>query len=418
MKAGLLMVGNELVDGTVRDVNASFIARELEPAGWEVSSILLVGDDAAAVKAGIEYLTVLSDALIVAGGLGPTVDDITAAAVAETFGLPLERNEKVLERLKGRFAAFRIPWTENNAKQACFPRGAEVIDNPAGTAAGFYLRRGKKIIVVVPGVPREVRKMVPEGVLPVLEKEFPGKRTRKTRKTLKVFGLSEARVDEMISRAGPFPHLSIGFYPHFPETHLVLIAEGADEKEAASRMERGEQVIREVLRPFIFGADDETLESVAARLLTTKGLTLAVAESFTGGLITDRLTDVPGSSLFLDRGIVSYSNEAKVDLLGVPREVIMRKGAVSRETAELMARGARERSRTDLGISTTGIAGPSGGSEEKPVGTVYLCLADAERVLCRKANFRWGRRGIKEMSAALVLDMIRRYLTGEKVCDE
>jgi nicotinamide-nucleotide amidase len=412
------MVGDELTGGSVQDINASFTARELDMIGWDVSAIMLVGDDPPSIISGLDYLFSRSDVVIVSGGLGPTADDITTAAIAEGLGLPLETDEKVLARLKERFHAYNIPWTENNAKQARFPRGSTIIDNPVGTAAGFYARTEKGAVIVVPGVPRELQRMIPGGVAPVLEREFNGERTIKARRTLKITGLSESRVDEIIAGIGPFPDISLGFYPHFPEQHLVVIARGRDADEAAARLEDADKRIRRALDGHVYGVDGETLEKIVGGLLEERGLTLAVAESFTGGLIADRLTDIPGISRFLERGIVAYSNDAKVELLKVPADVIEKHGAVSRETAEYMARGVKTSSGVDLGLSTTGIAGPAGGSDEKPVGTVYIALAAPDGIFCRKLSLRWGRRGIKEIGAQTALDMARRYLTGGAVCDE
>jgi len=415
MNAGILLVGDELIGGMVQDINSSYIAAQLDLAGWGVSAVLTVGDSNEAVKSGLEYLCVLSDAVIVAGGLGPTVDDITTAAVAAAFGLPLVCDERVLRKLKERFAEFHVPWTDNNAKQALFPEGSLIIENHGGTAAGFCLERDRKWVAVVPGVPGEAKKMVTEGVLPHFEKVCGAASEKKERKQLRLFGLSESKIDEAIGLLGPLPGVTIGFYPRFPEVHLVLTARGRDGREAALRLEEAEAKIDGTLHRHIIGHDDKTLEEVVAALLTKGGLTLSVAESCTGGLITDRLTDIPGSSVFLERGAVVYSNLAKEELLGVPAEIIERYGAVSRETAELMARGMRAMAKTDLALATTGIAGPGGGSVEKPVGTVYVALSDGEVTYCRKSQFRWGRRRIKEISSELALEMLRRYLTGSDV---
>ncbi len=415
MIAGILLVGDELIGGMVQDINSSYIAAQLDLAGWGVSAVLTVGDDNEAVKSGLEYLCALSDAVIVAGGLGPTADDITTAAVAAAFGLPLVSDERVLQTLKDRFAAFHISWTENNAKQALFPEGALVIENRVGTAAGFCLERDGKWVAVVPGVPGEAKKMVTEGVLPHFEKVCGAASEKKARKQLRLFGLSESKIDEAIGRLGALPGVTIGFYPRFPEVHLVLTARGREGREATMHLEEAEAKIDGVLHRHIIGYDDETLEGIVAALLTKGGFTLSVAESCTGGLIADRLTDIPGSSAFLERGAVVYSNLAKVELLGVPAEIIERYGAVSRETAELMARGMRAMAKTDLGLATTGIAGPSGGTLEKPVGTVYVALSDGEATYCRKSSFPWGRRRIKEISSELALEMLRRYLTGSDV---
>lgn len=418
MKAGILLVGDELTGGRVLDINSSYIAERLDLSGWGVSAIITVGDDGEAVKGGLEYLLDRSEGVIVAGGLGPTADDITTAAVAAAFNLSLHMDDEVLRKLKGRFETYHIPWTENNSKQAVFPAGAIVLENRAGTAAGFCIEQGGKLVAVIPGVPGEARRMTVEEVLPCFEKFFGKADEKKMRKQVRLFGLSESKIDETIALMGPFPDVSVGFYARFPEIHLLLTARGKNESEAAARLEEAVKKIHEKLGRYIYGYDDETIEGIVASLLIERGYTLAVAESCTGGLITDRLTNIPGSSGFLERGAVVYSNLSKVELLGVPPEIIKAHGAVSRETAELMARGVREMAKTDIGLATTGIAGPSGGSEEKPVGTVYFALSDSSKTYCRKSHFRWDRRRVKEISSQFALEMLRRYLIEGRVFDE
>jgi nicotinamide-nucleotide amidase len=237
-------------------------------------------------------------------------------------------------------------------------------------------------------------------------------------RTIKLFGLSEAKVDQTITALNfQIPGLNIGFYPRFPENHLVLTLRGTSEEDLRKKIAEAESRIYPALEKHIFGYDDDTLEEIVARLLTEKKMTLAVAESCTGGLITDRLTNVPGSSLFLERGVVSYSNESKVDLLGVPAKTIETFGAVSEETARLMAEGVRKLAGTDIGIGVTGIAGPTGGTVAKPTGTVYVALADREHTVCRHFQFRWERRRVKEISTQWALEMLRRHLT-EGTSDE
>ncbi|MBN2397871.1 MAG: competence/damage-inducible protein A [Deltaproteobacteria bacterium] len=415
MNIGILVVGNELTSGMTQDTNSSFAAREMNAQGWRVSAVVDVGDDAGAIKGGLDYLMGISDALVVAGGLGPTADDITTASIAEAFGLTLYTDEAVLRRLKERFAGFRIPWTENNAKQALFPEGAVVIDNQAGTACGFMVERKGRPVAVIPGVPVEAQRMLSEGVIPLFRERF-GSREYVVRRTIKVFRLTESRVDQELAQVDlNIPGVGIGFYPHFPQIRVVITSRSADAAVVEENLKCAEERINGRLGDYVFGYDGDTMEGITAALLTGRGLTLAVAESCTGGLITDRLTDVPGSSLFLERGVVVYSNASKIDLLGVPASVIERHGAVSEETAVLMAEGVRRLGKTDIGLATTGIAGPTGGTEEKPVGTVFVALSSGEGTVCRRYQFRWGRRRNKEMSAQIALDMLRRSLTGSDI---
>jgi len=414
MKVGILTIGNELTSGKTQDTNSSYIARELVQRGWQMTGVMSVGDDYQAIKDGLDYILARADAVIVTGGLGPTVDDITTAAVAKAYNRNLFTDEATLNHIKERFAWAKLNWTNNNAKQAEFPEGAEVIPNPAGTAAGFALKVGAKMIAVIPGVPMEARRMLTEGVIPVLIKSFPEEQHHLERRIIKTFGLAEAAVDERLADIDlKSLGVDIGFYPNFPEIQIVLAIRDADEAKAKRNLELAEGHVVNRLKEHIFGFDQDTLEGVCAALLTAKKLTLAAAESCTGGLLTDRLTDIPGSSVYLDRGVVTYSNQSKTDLLGVPPEILNEFGAVSAETARLMAEGVRKLGKTDIGISTTGIAGPAGGTEKKPVGTVFMALADNDKTYCRQYRYRWDRRRIKIITTQAVLLMLKRYLKGE-----
>ena len=414
MKVGILTTGNELTSGKTQDTNSSFIARELNVQGWQVAAMMSVGDDENVIRGGLSYIMGISDAVIVTGGLGPTADDITTVAIASTFSLKLYTNEDVLRHIQGLFEKHRLKWTPNNAKQAVFPEGAETICNPIGTAWGFSLKRNGIIVAVIPGVPAEVRRMLPEGVIPLFRREFTEEAQYVESRTIKLFGIAEAGVDQALADvdlAGL--GVNIGFYPNFPENHVVLIARHASEAEAKKKLKKAEGYVKERLRDYIFAYDRETLESLVASLLTERKLTLAVAESCTGGLITDRLTDIPGSSAFLERGVVTYSNVSKTELLGVPEQVLHEFGAVSEQTAILMAEGVRKIGKTDLGLAVTGIAGPTGGTEEKPVGTVFIALTDGKKTICHRSLYRWDRRRIKMVSSQSALMMLKRYLTGE-----
>jgi nicotinamide-nucleotide amidase len=414
VNVGILTIGNELISGKTQDANASFIARQVNVQGWQVSVTMSVSDEESAIKGGIDHLLSLSDALVITGGLGPTTDDITTAAIARAFGLGLYSDDEVLKHIKERFERYNVRWTDNNAKQAEFPEGAVIIPNPAGTAWGYYLKRNGKIVAVIPGVPSEAKRMMLEGVVPDFRSETTAAAQHVESRTIKLSGITEARVDQALADVD-FNGLGvdIGFYPNFPEIQVVLTARYATEQEAKERIKAAEMHVSKRLQQYIFAYDRDTLEGIVAGLLTDKKLTLAVAESCTGGLITDRLTDVPGSSAFLNRGIIAYSNESKTDLLGVPEDILRNSGAVSERAAILMAEGVRKLGRTDLGLATTGIAGPTGGTGEKPVGTVFIALADGGKTFCRNYVFRWERRRNKTLTSQMALLILKRYLLGE-----
>jgi len=413
LQIGIVTVGNELMSGRIQDTNTSFLARQFQWQGWQVAVSLAVGDDEEMIARALAFCLSQTEAVIVTGGLGPTADDITTAAVARAFQLPLVTDAGALRHIRGIFSRYGLKWTDNNAKQAVFPQGAEIIANPVGTAPGFALRREGRIVAVIPGVPAEVERITTEGLLPLLRRVFPGASRHLAVRTLKTFGLSEAAVDQAVADVD-LSGAEIGFYPRFPENHIVLsVRDGRDEAAARARLAVLEEEICRRLGTHVFARDEETLEGVTAALLREQGRTIAVAESCTGGLITDRLTDVPGSSAYLERGLVTYSNRSKVELLGVPVTVLETSGAVSEETACAMAAGVRDRAGTDLGLATTGIAGPDGGSEAKPVGTVYIALTDGVETYCRKFSYRWNRRRIKVIASQAALLMLKRYLAGE-----
>jgi nicotinamide-nucleotide amidase len=414
MKTGILTIGNELMNGRTVDTNSSFIAREVNQQGWHVEAIMSVGDDFKAIKNRLNYLLPLTDAVICTGGLGPTADDITTADIAQAFDLPLYTDESVLHGIKERFAKYNLRWIENNAKQAMFPQGAEIIANPVGTAAGFVLNIKGKLIFVIPGVPAETKRMLLEGVIPVLRRYFPQNEQYSAKQTIKTFGLSEAAVDDALKDIN-FNSLGviIGFYPVFPENHLVLISRRKTLKETQDKLKMARDEITKRLKKYIFHYGEETLEEIVAALLIEKKMTLAVAESCTGGLISNRLTNIAGSSAFFERGIVTYSNAAKIKLLDVPADGIEKYGAVSEETARLMAEGIRKIAGTDLGLSATGIAGPTGGSVDKPVGTVYLALSDSAQTICAHHVFRWDRKRNKHVFSEVALIMIKDFLQGK-----
>ena len=415
MKIGILTIGNELTNGRIADTNSSFIAREINLQDWQIEVMMSVGDDFAAIKSRLHYLLTFTDAVICTGGLGPTADDITTAAIARAFDLPLFTDEGVLQSIRDRFTQYHLPWIENNAKQAVFPQGSEVILNPIGTAPGFALQVSGKLIFVIPGVPSETRRMLPEGVLPILRRYFPQNDGHSLKQTIKTFGLGEGAVDKKLADVN-FEALgvSVGFYPVFPENHVVLIARSDSLEQAQKNLQKAQDEVTARLSDFIFSYGEQTLEEMIAAELIQKKLTIAVAESCTGGLIANRLTDVSGSSVYFERGLVTYSNEAKISMLKVSVDLIEKHGAVSEETARGMAEGVRRLAGTNLGLSSTGIAGPTGGTKEKPVGTVYIALTDGAETICRHYAYRWDRKRNKRVSSEAALMMLRNYLQGKK----
>lgn len=413
MKVSILTIGNELTSGRIQDTNSSFIARMLNALGLNVLFIMSVGDNEKMIGKALDHMVSQSECVIVTGGLGPTADDITTAALARFFGLRLYTNEMVLSLLKERFDKYRLKWTSNNEKQAMFPEGAELIPNPHGTAWGYIIKRENVIIAVIPGVPSEAESMLSEGVIPVLKREFPGFIQYIESKTIKLFGLTEARVDQALSDIDfEGMDVNIGFYPNFPEIHVVFTARSKSEEAAKNSIKLAEELTSSRLQQYIVAYDKDTIEAIVARRFTEKGLTLALAESCTGGLIADRLTNIPGSSVFFERGIIAYSNKCKTDILGVPEGIIKMHGAVSEEVAVLMADGARRIAKTDIGLATTGIAGPGGGSLEKPTGTVFIAIAADGKTFCKKYAFRWDRKRVKLISSEAALVMLNNYLAG------
>jgi nicotinamide-nucleotide amidase len=260
----------------------------------------------------------------------------------------------------------------------------------------------------------EVKKMVPEVVIPLFEKEDPAGKKAMVVKTVKLFGLAEALIDNALADLKyDHEHMSIGFYPRFPENHIVITSWHDDRARADENLADVLKGVQERLRKNIFGYDEDTLEGMIGALLTERKLTISVAESLTGGLLADRITNVPGSSAYFERGVVTYSNRSKTELLGVPEEILKEHGAVSQEVAVLMAEGVRKASGTDIGVSTTGIAGPAGGTDKKPVGTIFIAVSDGKRTVCRDFTFKWERRRNKEITSQWALELIRRFLMGE-----
>ncbi|PRX31022.1 nicotinamide-nucleotide amidase [Orenia metallireducens] len=410
MKAEIITIGTELLLGQIIDTNSQWIGQKLAEIGVDLYYKATVGDNKKRILDTLQSSIERSDIIITTGGLGPTQDDLTRECIAEALGLDLSKSEDLLEEIKGYFNRMGRNMADNNIKQAYLPEGAVAIANSEGTAPGILLDQAGKIIVAMPGVPIEMKAMMVETVLPYLKKKFSKAEVIKSR-VIKTCGIGESSLEELISdilieQTNPTiaPLASQG------EVKLRLTAKADSEEEANKLINLKEAKLRERIGEYIYGYDDDNLEGVVAKLLWARKLTIATAESCTGGLIGDRLTSVAGSSAYFERGVISYSNQAKVDLLKVKESTLKKYGAVSSQTAEEMAKGVRDLAKTDIGISTTGIAGPGGGSIEKPVGLVYMAIADKNGVESYKYQFNGSRGKVKYMTSQVILNLLRKKL--------
>jgi nicotinamide-nucleotide amidase len=410
VKAAIVTIGDELCSGSVQDTNGTFMASHLHTIGIEVAKVTTVGDNVAGIVDTLKSAQQKVRFVLVTGGLGPTVDDITTQAAAEALKRKLSLNKQALKDMEEQFKKLGRAMSSHNVKQAYVPGGATVIPNPIGTACGFSLAKANTLFFFLPGVPGEMKKMFVETVLPLIRKEQPETSIVRSH-ILKVFGKTESYCDQMLSDTiKKEKEITFAFLPHYPEILLKLTMRGQDRKYIEKKLKAVERTIKKILGDIIFGKDKETLEEVVGNILRTRGSTLAVAESCTGGLIAHRLTNVPGSSDYLERALVVYSNKSKKELLKVSAAILNRSGAVSKETAERMAKGIKSSSKTTFGLAVTGIAGPTGGTTEKPVGTVFIALAHGRQVTTHRHSFYGDREQIKFMTSQHALDMLRKHL--------
>jgi nicotinamide-nucleotide amidase len=411
MKISTLSIGDELICGQLTDTNAGTIAAALVGEGLRVQRHLVVGDNELDIMAALGELSRLSDAIIITGGLGPTADDMTARAAARSTGRRLVVNENARAHVRT-----RTPYPESAVvsshpdKQYMMPTKSTLLPNSTGTACGFQLMHNGCFMFFLPGVPYEMKIMLDESVIPYIQERVTHKRVIQ-RVTLNVFGPCEAEVDELLQGiAHPDHGLFLGICVAFPGIRLTLRAE-ADTAEAASELlEPATKAVCECLNEYIYSVGPASIDEVVAELFREQGVTLSLAESCTGGLISKRITDVPGSSAYFLESVVTYSTMAKQRLPGVSADILESCGSVSSECASLMAKGIRAESGSDLGLAVTGVAGPAGGSSEKPVGTVFISLAAPDGCWTKRFQFSGNREEIRTMTAWTALDWLRRYL--------
>jgi nicotinamide-nucleotide amidase len=409
LSAEIIAIGSELLAPDRTDTNSLWLTEKLNRIGIDVKLKTIVGDDDARLEELIKDAVKRSRVVITTGGLGPTEDDITRKVVARALNRRLSLDENVLNEIRTRFQSFGVTMPERNSRQAMVIDGAEILPNPNGTAPGLYLEQEKCAIALLPGPPREMKPMFENHVQARFE-SLSGD-IRFARRVLRVAGMGESAVDEKIApiyTQFENPQTTILFNSSEIEIHLRAHARTEDEAEAL--LDHLSLKIEQALGNSVFSFCGETMEEVVGRRLAITGFTLSVAESCTGGLIAQRLTHVPGSSKYFHEGLVTYSNESKTRLLGVDKKLIKEFGAVSQQVARDMARGVRHKAKTDFGLAVTGIAGPDGGSEEKPVGLVYIALADAAHTSHKRFMIPGDRELIRWRASQAALDMLRRRL--------
>jgi nicotinamide-nucleotide amidase len=415
MKACILAVGSEMLTPFRVDTNSLVVTERLNAIGYDVRLKAVVGDDVSELARVIETALEWTDVLVITGGLGPTEDDITRDAVARVLGVPLEIDETIVDRIRERFARRGMTMPDNNRRQGQVPRGAVVLENRNGSAPGLWLERGRTAIVLLPGPPREMKPMLEAVIADRLAPRSAG--AGLFRRTLKLTGRSESDVDaqaqtiytKWTSAQVPIATTILAVSGQI-ELHLTAQASSREAGDAA--LDAAVRELQDALGDIIYSTDSRPLEAVVGELLRERQLTIAVAESCSGGLLASRLTDIPGSSEYLDRGVVCYSNAAKTDLLGVPEAMIAVHGAVSEPVARAMAHGIRDRARTAVGVGITGVAGPGGGTVEKPVGMVCVAVTIHDREWVRTFQFVGGRDLVKYQSATAALNMLRLMLLG------
>lgn len=413
MQVELVMVGTEMLLGEIVDTNAPWIAARLAEIGVDVYFKTTVGDNHVRLAGTIAQAMSRADVVLISGGLGPTQDDITRQVIAAVTGRPLVHLPEAEQHLQAYFQHAGHPMPTSNARQTLFPEGAVPVPNARGTALGILLEHGGKVVIALPGVPAELTAMMEQTVIPYLAARQGARVTRS--RVLHFFGLGESAMEELVqdlmsNQNNP----TLAPYAGMGESRLRITARAATAAEADALIAPVEQEIRRRGGRYVYGADNTSLEQVVGELLCQRAATVATAESCTGGLIAHRLTNVPGSSDYFVRGWVTYSNQAKMDELGVPEQLLADYGAVSEPVAKAMALGARKAAASTYAVSATGIAGPGGGSAKKPVGLVYIGIAGPhDYVAVEELRLRGHREGIKYRTASSVLNMLRLHMLNE-----
>jgi nicotinamide-nucleotide amidase len=406
MRAEIVSVGTELLLGQIVDTNAAYVAKAFSEVGIAVYRRVTVGDNMERLLAALRQALAESDIVLTIGGLGPTMDDITRDGLAIAFEDELRMDEAIAQKLRDFFALRNAPLLESNLRQALVPTHGRALDNPNGTAPGLLFEKNGRIGIALPGPPNEFIPLVENTVLPYLRAKTGNIGTIRSL-TLRVAGMGESLVEDKVKDLMLDANPTVAPYAKVGEVHLRVTARADTPEQADALIAERAQQVRARLGNAIYGENDDPIEKAVVKLLKAKGQTVATAESCTGGMVAQRITDVAGSSSVFPGGVVAYSNTAKSDLVAVPAETIARVGAVSAEVAQALAEGARKRFGTTYGIGITGIAGPDGGTPEKPVGLVYIAVAYEGGCDVEKANFIGSRQVVRTRSAQTALNMLR-----------
>ncbi|MCP5062638.1 MAG: competence/damage-inducible protein A [Ignavibacteriae bacterium] len=412
MNIHIITIGDEILIGQIVNSNAAYIGELLSQNSYHVNSTSVIGDKEEVILNEFERTFSNNDVVICTGGLGPTHDDVTLKCIAKHFDTELIENEEVLKNIEEIFQKRNREITDTNTKQALVPKIGIPIMNTKGTAPGVWIEKDGKIFISLPGVPMEMKAMMQDTVLPNILEIFPPKSITK-QKTLLTTGIPESFLyDDIKDIEGVVTEGRLAFLPSIQGVRIRITAVEEDEIKADERIFEVEQQIRSKIGRYIFGKDEESLEEVVGKLLKDRSLTIAIAESCTGGLISSRITNVTGSSEYFQRGLITYSNGAKVELLGIDEDLLQKHGAVSIEVAQQMAEGVRAVSGTDIGLAVTGIMGPTGATEDKPVGLVYIGICNDLVCTAKQFNFGNGRLRNKDRTSQAALEILRRNLLG------
>jgi nicotinamide-nucleotide amidase len=417
--AVILSTGDEITTGKVVDTNANYLSDKLAEIGIDLVAVLTVGDVPERLEWAWRTAIGMGDVVISTGGIGPTADDLTTETIARLAGVKLWRDEATVEHMTRMFATIGRPMPENNLKQAMFPEGAEVIQNPLGTAPGFRMpvtfNGHTANLIVMPGVPREMKPMMENSVIPWINANRGTNKVYAVR-VFQTFGISESALDEAVAGLIKPEEAKVSFRASFPQISLKVRVEGAP-GEVNRKLDELSNRVREKISQYAYAEGDVSMEEVVGQLFVKKNLTLSIAESCTGGLIGHRITNVPGCSRYFKSDLVTYSNDVKEGILGVSEETLKAHGAVSEECVREMAAGVRKRTGTDVSVATSGVAGPDGGTPDKPVGTVCIALSADDQSLSRRYQFRGNRDWVKLITSQVALDWLRRYALGLPIAD-
>jgi len=405
----IIAIGDELTSGRILNTTSGYAARKLFDAGYTIHAMSTIGDSPELIGEALIRALGRVDFIIVTGGLGSTDDDITNEAVSQALNRPTMPDLSILARIRQHLSKHDVSPTNPLEKLAWLPGGAEALD-PASQMAGYQLIHENSPIFFLPGVPDEMKELMDQIVLPRLAAWQGGVTVRTLQRIYKVFSMAESEINRRINELALPSQIKIGYYPVYPDVHVSVLLRSTEKEQGRQQFEEACQLLRTTLGDAVYGADTEELESIVADLLSADKFQLSVAESCTGGLLSHRITKVPGSSRYFLGGAVTYSNDLKSEILGVPEQLLRQFGAVSEETAEAMAAGVRKRCAADIGLAITGIAGPDGGTDEKPVGTVFIGLSSAYQSVVNRFKFSGSRNRVQISAAHSALNMLRLFL--------